>query len=89
MRTASGVAAGGGRLAAPSQREDRTHRRGRSSRGESHRVRRTVVADRRRLSREAVAPQGQADRVDKHDVQLRVETRRGVGLRHVAGHRSH
>jgi len=75
VRTSSGVAARSGRLAAPGQREDR--------RG-AHRSDRP---DRRRFSREIVAPQGTVDRADKHDRRPHLETGNGFGLRHVTGSR--
>lgn len=86
MRTASRVAARGGRLAATGQRED-----GRGASGR-HRRRHVVVRSpdrslRREFARQAVAPPRPVDGSDKHDRQPHRRAGRRVGLRLVAGHR--
>lgn len=82
MRTASGVAAGGGGLAAAGQREDRCWQR----REDDARYR-SVRPEHRGLSRETVAPPGPAHRAHTHDGQLRDQVGHGARLRHVAGER--
>jgi len=83
VRTTSGVAARSGRLATSGQRKDGRHHT------LSFRRRRCIRSDRRRLSRETVAPQGPAYGVDKHDGQLRDEIGHYFGLRHGTGQRLH
>lgn len=91
MRTASGVAARGGRLAASGQRKDE---RGASDRRHRWLVVVVVVVVRppdrglrRGLARQAVAPSCPVDGADKHDRQPHCPVRRCVGLRLVARHR--